>query len=69
MKKLQSILCTMLLTLTFCSAAFASTGLISGRNGLISGRNGLISGAPDMVEDTDTVSDILGMILCDIMIP
>jgi len=70
MKKLQSILCAMALTLTIFSAAFGRDGLISGgRNGLISGgRAGLISGgAPDAVDETDI--DIMGIMLSEILIP
>lgn len=47
MKKLQSIACASLLTLSLGTAAFA--GQISGRSGQISGAPGQISGAPGQI--------------------
>jgi hypothetical protein len=79
MKKLQSILCASLLTLSICSVGFAGQisgrdGQISGRNGQISGRNGQISGAPGQISgapdptDEISISDILGIMIWDVLL-
>jgi hypothetical protein len=71
MKKLQSILCASLLTLSICSAAFANTGLIDGgKAGLIDGgKTGLIDGGKAGLIDGGapiTAGDIMGIMIYDI---
>ena len=82
MRRLQSILCASVLTLSICSAAFA--GQISGRSGQISGDPGQISGAPGQISGAPgqisgapgqisgapelSARDILGIIIWDILV-
>lgn len=78
MKRLQSILCASLLTLSISSAALG--GQISGAPGQISGKGGQISGAPGQISGKDgqisgapgqisgLVGQISGLIL-DLLIP